>query len=87
MGPFKSSQNFTVTVTNQCPSARITTSPIPSSISFEVGSANPLVVNFDEWVVNLIICGSFKYQLTKKDGSTTLEPFISFNPVSRDITI
>lgn len=45
-------------MTNNCPNARITNTPIPSHITFDVDSIDPIVVEFDEWVVDLVVCGS-----------------------------
>ena len=85
MAIYTASISFQVSVTNICPTAAVTTSAI-GPFAYEILTSAPIVATFDEWTCSQSLCGTFTYSLTTKGGSP-LEPFITFSPSTRTVTI
>ncbi len=56
-------------------------------MTYDLSDSQPLILNFDDFKVNQIICGQLTYSLVKKDSPAPLDAFISFDALLREISV
>jgi hypothetical protein len=85
MGLFTEDIYFSVTVTNICPTAKVSAPSFPT-VTYDIKDLNPLILEFADFQISQMICGEFTYNLVRKDG-LPLDKFVRFDPISKIITI
>jgi hypothetical protein len=77
---------FNLRVTDACNTAKIT-APFIKDIKYDLSDVNPLVISFEDFKVSQLLCGTFTYSLTRKDGSANLHSFIKFDPSLKSVVV